>query len=313
MSKKVITDDILRAKIFHASQIIEKNLQEPLKVSQLAKKVGLSVSHFHLAFKNIVGEPVMHHILRLRVEYAAYLLKFSSWQAGDIALVSGFYTAASFSRSFKKIMGITPQQYRHKKCKVPFLQGYLRSRPDIPLQNKDVITPTPTARIEEFSKMRAICLRFYGSVNDVYKPWQEILSWAKQNISNLDNARYFGLWFDDWAYTDDDDHYRYECAIFVPDIEQLELPKPFFIRELVTGPIAVAYSKGKIKNLDSTWKSFAYGWLPFSGFQPRGTYVFDEYPAKFMLTSPLQKLSKLVLGQIELNMNIPVQKDPLIC
>jgi AraC family transcriptional regulator len=303
-SKKTLTEDKLRAKVFKASRIIESHYAQPLKVSQLAKEVGLSVSHFHLAFQSIVGESVMQHILRIRLEHAASLLTYSSWQAGDIGFACGFQSAANFSRSFKHHFGVSPQQFRNDENTLPFLRGYFRSRPEQELHNSEL--KLPTVRLEDWLQLHAICLRFYGRVNDIYKPWMELIGWAKGNLTHLQECRFLGLWFDDWS-GQDDLHYRYECAIITADVDTLEIPEPYFIRKIPAGKVAVATTLGTLSAIDRAWRAFGTGWLPFSGYQPRENFFIDEYNNDFMLKPSIRKFTSIILGKIEMDMCIPIQ------
>jgi len=65
--------------LFEAARLLERRLDSPPAVDELARAAGLSVFHFHRAFRSVVGETVSQHSLRVRLERAAFL-KFSSWQ-----------------------------------------------------------------------------------------------------------------------------------------------------------------------------------------------------------------------------------------
>lgn len=306
--KKNETQAVLRASVFKAVRLIEERYDNPPTARELAKTVGVSIFHFHRAFRAVVGESIAQHILRLRVEEAASLLKYSSWQIGDIGLACGFQTQASFARGFKRLYGKTPMAFRKSEGTIPFLRAYMRSRPGKELANPEL--PLPTVRIETWPDLSGIALRFYGSVDEVHKPWGELLKWARDAVPNLKRARFFGLWFDNWS-GNDDSQYRYECVI-VPEATLPHGPaQPFFIRQINAGEVAVASALGTPEKLDKAWKAFGNGWLPFSGFQPRGMYAFDEYPADLVLASPLRQIAQGVFGSISIDMCLPIQKGPV--
>ena len=50
--------------------------------------------------------------MQLRVKTALGLLKYSEQNMTQIAMTSGFTNSASFNRAFRKIMGVTPTEYR---------------------------------------------------------------------------------------------------------------------------------------------------------------------------------------------------------
>lgn len=309
LGKKAQTQEFLRLRVNRAIRILESDYLEPPSANELANTVGISVSHFHKVFRAIVGETVTQHCLRLRIERAATLLRFSSWQVGEIGGICGFQTHASFSRGFKRLYKITPKEFRKQVFNLPFLKGVLRERSGLRLSK--LKSEAPEVKTEVWNTSELICLRFYGSVNDVYKPWQTLLKWAQDASIDLTEARCFGLWFDSWEGLDDD-NYRYECAISLPTPLDHELPKQFFIRRLEQGSVAITSTCGSIAQIDQAWYSFVTQWLPFSGFQPRGEFVMDEYPVEFLLASPIHNLMKILLGKIPVSLCILVQIEPVV-
>ncbi len=295
-------------RIYKAVRILENRYLDPPSVNELAKQVGMSVSHFHKSFRVVIGETMARHCLRLRVERAAALLKYSSWPVGEIGGICGFETHASFSRGFKRFYGMTPKDYRHKELNLPFLKGRSSRKPGLTFEDKNI--PTPEVITETWGKKEFICLRFYGPVREVYKPWQEFLTWASTASVCLDQARFFGLWFDSWEGISDD-NYRYECAICLPEPLEQPLPRVFFRRELEQGVVARASVTGRIKRIEKAWYSFSTGWLPFSGFQPRGEFVMDEYPMDLLLGGSIKNLMRCILGDISISLCIPVQTESI--
>ena len=297
----------LRAAVFRAVRFLESRLDDPPGVDELARSAGLSKSHFHLAFKRVVGETVQKHVLRLRLELAASYLSHSTWHAGEVALLCGFKTQASFGREFKRMYGKTPRQFRNEAGCVPFMRGKVRSHRSRELSDPEI--PVPTVHLEEWPDLWAICLRHYGEIESLSQAWQELLSWAKSILPNPEQARYFGLWFDDWS-KGSDDSYRYECAIVPASPLPETLPAPFFFREIPSGQVAVSLARGSLHQLEERWRCFGHGWLPFSGLQVRGAYAIDEYEASLLIAPRVKQMARLATG-ITLRMCIPVQKEPL--
>ncbi len=93
---------------------IERNLDRPLALAELAELTHLSRFHFHRVFSAMVGETLHRFVLRLRLEKAARMLVSnpdSSILA--IALDCGFSSSATFARAFKAGFGMTGSQWRH--------------------------------------------------------------------------------------------------------------------------------------------------------------------------------------------------------
>ena len=305
LGKKEHTQQELRAAIHRALRHLETRYDDAPTTEELAEIAGLSTFHFHRAFRSVVGETVAKYSQRLRVERGASLLRSSNWHISEIGLACGFDTPASFARAFKRLYGKTPGEFRKDHGTVPFLRGYLRSHPDQPLPSQNFVAPT--AMIEDWPEIQVITLRYIGSVEGVLTPWNELLHWAKSNLKNLNEARFFGLWFDDW-HTLDEHRYRYECAI-LPNEPIGDLPKPFAWRTIPAGKVAVTPTRGTLKELNQSWKAFGEGWLPFSGFQPREDYALDEYPASLTLAPFPKKLLLGALGSISIRLCLPVQTE----
>lgn len=59
-----------------------------------------------------MGSTPMQYVLAYRIEQAVKMIEEDSRPLGNIALACGFADQAHFSRSFKKVTGQTPRQYR---------------------------------------------------------------------------------------------------------------------------------------------------------------------------------------------------------
>jgi AraC-like DNA-binding protein len=77
----------------------------------LAREVGLSRSEFAERFTAFVGIPPMQYLARWRMQTAAGLLK-NSVNIASVANEVGYSSEASFSRAFKKIVGLSPSHWR---------------------------------------------------------------------------------------------------------------------------------------------------------------------------------------------------------
>ncbi|WP_234882326.1 helix-turn-helix transcriptional regulator [Bacillus mycoides] len=69
---------------------IQANLHEDLDLKVVAKKAGLSPFHFHRMFKNVVGETLKKYVLRIKLEKAAFALKYWDEKILSISNELGF-------------------------------------------------------------------------------------------------------------------------------------------------------------------------------------------------------------------------------
>lgn len=110
-SSKIAKENI--ARLNTAVTFIEDHLSEKLTLEIIAEKAHFSPFHFHRLFKIVVGETVHNFIHRKRIEKAAaYLLHQKEKKSTEIAELLGFSNLSSFSKSFKKFYGISPNKFK---------------------------------------------------------------------------------------------------------------------------------------------------------------------------------------------------------
>ena len=92
---------------------IDDALDQPsLTVGELAGVAELSPFHFSRAFKAATGTAPHQYVLRRRVGHAEALLADGRETLADIAYASGFSSQAHLSHAFKRVVGVTPGEYR---------------------------------------------------------------------------------------------------------------------------------------------------------------------------------------------------------
>ncbi|WP_048600822.1 AraC family transcriptional regulator [Rubeoparvulum massiliense] len=91
---------------------IEDNLLNAITLKDIAKHVHVSPWHFHRIFGLLVGETTAMYIRKRRFSQAAMRLLDSDHRIIDIAVSLGFSSHEAFTRSFKRLIGVTPDQYR---------------------------------------------------------------------------------------------------------------------------------------------------------------------------------------------------------
>lgn len=92
---------------------IEKHLCENIKLGVIAKQSHFSEFHFHRLFHKTVGSSVMEYIRTRRLSEAAGELIETNEKITNIAFKYQFSSEESFSRSFKKLYGKSPREYRN--------------------------------------------------------------------------------------------------------------------------------------------------------------------------------------------------------
>lgn len=91
---------------------IETQLDTRISIATMAEMVRLSPYHFSRAFKQSFGVPPHRYHMTRRVEAAKNLLGNTQAPITDIALQLGFSEASSLSAGFRRVMGVSPSEYR---------------------------------------------------------------------------------------------------------------------------------------------------------------------------------------------------------
>ncbi|MEM8737969.1 MAG: AraC family transcriptional regulator [Planctomycetota bacterium] len=94
---------------------VEAHLAEDVTLEELAGVTHLSVYHFTRKFKRTTGLTPHCYLMRRRVERAKALLKdrlFADRGIAPIAYACGFSDQSHLTRYFKRIVGVTPAQFR---------------------------------------------------------------------------------------------------------------------------------------------------------------------------------------------------------
>ena len=94
-----------------AKEIIHDQ-RDGLSISYLSKELRMSPSHLCREFKKSFGLSIGEYIQHLRITEACKMLKASNAGLLEIALDTGFADQSHFTRTFKKLTGLTPGQYR---------------------------------------------------------------------------------------------------------------------------------------------------------------------------------------------------------
>lgn len=110
--------------ILKALQFIDASYKEKIDLRRVASIAGLSKYHFSRLFKEATGISYQDYVLRLRVERAKEILKSGKYTVTEAAFSAGFLDLTHFGRCFKKIVGLTPIQF--KKSRTQFFQVSFR-------------------------------------------------------------------------------------------------------------------------------------------------------------------------------------------
>lgn len=132
-----------------------KNIDQPLKLENIAHEAGLSLSSLKRLFQEGINQSPGCFIRRLRMELAFKSLQSKQQSILEIALASGFEDHAAFSRKFKEIFGYPPSHARQKQNIVNEFESVTLEEPEIVDLNKLEIQRTQQVGLYYESAPRA--------------------------------------------------------------------------------------------------------------------------------------------------------------
>jgi two-component system response regulator YesN len=97
-----------------ALRLAKHSLPEPIVASSIAAQLGVRPSSMSRIFSAKVGRSFKAIVQVLRIEMAVAELKERDCGLAHLARVTGYGSARTFSRSFKRIVGVRPSEFRRK-------------------------------------------------------------------------------------------------------------------------------------------------------------------------------------------------------
>ncbi|WP_109613715.1 GlxA family transcriptional regulator [Pseudaminobacter salicylatoxidans] len=101
-------------RLAQAIRLMEAHIDQPLTISAIARRTGLTTRALEKIFGKSIGETPGAYYLRLRLSAARRLVVDTAVPMADIAARTGFSSAAGFSRAFAKTFGMSPTQLRRR-------------------------------------------------------------------------------------------------------------------------------------------------------------------------------------------------------
>jgi AraC family transcriptional regulator len=91
---------------------VEEHLADDIAVADLANVACLSIFHFTRAFAATMGVPPHRYVSQRRLESAKAMISTGRASLSEIALDCQFSSQSSFTRAFRRAVGMTPAEYR---------------------------------------------------------------------------------------------------------------------------------------------------------------------------------------------------------
>ncbi|GAI19095.1 unnamed protein product, partial [marine sediment metagenome] len=189
---------------------INNNLEEKLTLETLSSISNFSPFHFHRIMRAHLGESIGEYILRIRLNTAAQLLRFSNETVQDISIKVGYETPSSLNKAFKKRFDLSPLEFRSKQAQL---------QPDINIIKLDLQTMEKfklNPKIAELKDKKVIFIQSIGKYGDnkTADTWNKLMDYVKKNKLFSWRVELFGISHDDPNITETD-KCRYDACVTV--------------------------------------------------------------------------------------------------
>lgn len=244
------------ARILEAIRLMERNIGEDVQIDAVASEAGLSLHHFHRLFLSEVGETPAAFLRRVRMDEAAFRLKWADETTGEIAHALGFRSRPAFIRAFERKFGLSPSSFRRS-----FRAGAvtLGDHGGFPVFMRD------------FPVMQILSRRYIGDISRMRTYWEDFCGGLPERLASGRSKLYVGQFHDDPRVTDPD-KVRYDCGIALSvDCHALEHDRQFSGMEIIetySGTYAGTRHIGHHSSIPDTYDLLCQKWIIPSGRAP---------------------------------------------
>ncbi|GAA4829841.1 hypothetical protein GCM10023310_03530 [Paenibacillus vulneris] len=106
------------AQMIEIRDFVTKHFMDPnLSLTMLSDRFQIGSKYLSQLFKESIGQNFSDFLIGLRIEHAKKLLRESDVSVQDISDLMGYANTTSFIRIFKKIVGVSPGQYRESQLR----------------------------------------------------------------------------------------------------------------------------------------------------------------------------------------------------
>lgn len=237
---------------------VHANLDGDLDPGALADLAGFSRHHFHRVFRGMVGETVMGHVRRLRLERAAFRLRHGAEDVTTVALSFGYGSHEAFTRAFRAHFGVPPSTFRDAA--------------------REPEGPTVAAEVREKPESTLLVRTFVGPYEACGAAWGELMAFAGRAALLPPSGPTVGLVYDDPEITTPE-ACRYEAGLPISPgrARELALPPGFVIRRVPAGRFAVTIHRGRYATILESYVGLLGRWLPRQGLELADEPVVETY------------------------------------
>lgn len=265
MQQRISTIEEYQKQINIIVEYINNHLDQAVDLTRLAEISHLSPYHFHRITRAFMGEPIGAYIVRVRLEAAARLIRYTDIPVSEIAYRVGYDVPASLSKAFKQQYGISPTEYRTNK-----------DFTIMKAEKKNIQLKIKSPKVLDIEAKQAIYIKLtgeYGSL-DFSGSWQRLWQFVKEQKLFTAGMEHIAIYHDDPKVTESDKLRTDICLVIKKDVKP---QGDIGVKEIKAGRFAMFLYQGAYSNLDAVYDTIYAQLLPENNLQLRDYHCFEKY------------------------------------
>lgn len=260
-------------RMMDAVEYMEKHMEEPMEVNEIARVACSSAFHFQRMFHMLTGNTVAEYIRKRKLTLAAQELAATKAKVLDIALKYGYDTPESFSKAFRRVHGISPSAARGQGVKLkahPPISFHLSLKGDKEMDYKII----EKAAFKAVGKGIRVSTRDGENLKRIPKFWEECHQngLCEKICSVSKKAPLLGICVNDF----ENEQFTYMIAVEKPEgfasdnLSEIEVPALTWAVFESVGPMPDAIQK--------VWGKIFSEWFPATSFEHADGPELEVYP-----------------------------------
>jgi AraC family transcriptional regulator len=189
---------------------------DAISLAGIAREMNTSPYHLHRIFRRLTGESIGQHIIRLRMELAAYRLLTTDAPICEIAVEAGYSAHEAFTRAFKQSFGMSPRVFRDEVSsgsETHLEQLRMRCSDRWPLGSPPTLAGP--------SQLLAF-MSYLGHPRGIPSVWRRLRDWFTSHEYRIPDLQAIGIMHDSPEYQLER-NVRYDACVMVPAPAQFTL------------------------------------------------------------------------------------------
>jgi AraC family transcriptional regulator len=261
--------------MYQAVQFIEHHLKEPISVKDVADSTGYSLYHFSRTFNSVIGHSPYDYIIRRRLSKSAKDLMEPEKKIIDIALEYQFNNPETYSRAFRRMFGVLPNQVKKGKNITNLIKSEISLEYIKHINKGDYLKPE-LVELDAIHLVGMVCL-VKDDTSIITELWEK-LNYEIESISNwLQPEKRYGVSFFPLSW--ELQGFFHMVSVEVDSLDSI--PPVLVGKKIPALKYAKFVHKGLSKDVGMTFDYIYQTWLPKSGSSIAAPLEIEFYGERY--------------------------------